>query len=571
MLFQKQIILLDNSGSMSGYDSFMRSNLKKLSSVLINSVRLFVFNSQNAEVKGKDLVDKVDKYETPNGGTQMKGVMESLLDILLECEHRDAVHILFITDGEVTDLDRAQKEAVLCLKTIVNKQLSVFVSCVAVKSSADMRAFSLLGISNNFSIFQLIRSNGYDEWYIDVIKELSGIAEKDVCVYSQSLQDCNFVHKKVIVDALVSENGKHNSVYLASMVQAFIICNFAEVQEDGFLYCKNLLKYIADMGINANTRYIWSKLNTAKMVSNKNSKEIADEFTATILDSVERADLCPTAVPSSTLKDEVITFINEHDVRVRLYTGTDQSFSNCLPMKSRDNQVFVSTNKPSIFLNIEVYHPTSPVDLEVSFGGNVHQWYIPFGVALIEGDNKYLMLSHEKCRSHKERQLSDELLFNFIIKAKPSKVSMAKPESSESSSESYDHSVLSRKKTSSKKRLYCTDIDSSNSRSCRAFSLKSASHSSQRAFGTVSSGSRKIDTIKRKMNFSPNTHVLCLSFIFVANDDMSAQPFCYTSETCVICLDALPSVTLLCNHQCICSECFSHAISSCPICRASLV
>lgn len=625
----KYFIFLDNSGSMSSYYKNVKSNLCDISDELneINPT-ILSFNSSTEEIQADSFRDKIFKNKNPNGTTYITGVIEKFLEYLTEeAELYEKIYILFITDGDVQDLREIRSLLLTCLDVIISKKISVYMSCIAINSSADMKAFSLLGILNNFSIFQLIKSkNGGGSWSTEIVKKIHEINTCDTSLYN-SIKSSDFLYNDIMVDVNITEKGKNNKVFLASLVQAFTICNFTTKEEDGFLKCKRLLKYIADLGINTKTRYIWNKLNTAKMVGNKDSNVIANEFLSTIND-VDNKEEYKKECNDDTNKEEehFISITNEHDVRIRFFVGKEKSFSTCLPITmSAQNQVAIQSKGASeLFLNIEVYHPLEPVDLEISYGDNKHRWYIPYGVSLIEGDVKYLMLAHENYKESSDCT-DEEKLFNFIVKAVPSSMTIdssidvpdsipierpipiagrapkkfkefccyKKSSSSKKSPTSFadtrfaDSSPASFAcKDSSPARFACKDssyrLQQSNEEEGFAnigepdieeFSLSS------KAFPTVSKETRKIDTVRREVTFDLNSQVLCFSFIFVsditnfANERLS--DIIYTTKECVICLNENSTIKLKCNHKCFCADCYQMFIHhpgnhNCPLCRQEL-
>lgn len=197
-------------------------------------------------------------------------------------------------------------------------------------------------------------------------------------------------------------------------------------------------------------------------------------------------------------------------------------------------------------MNIEVYHPDEPVDLEISYGKSKHRWYVPYGVSLIEGDVKYLMLAHEKL---KPANAEDEKMFDFVLKAVPSSLTsevVAPPN-------------------------HRDDFDDDDDESRSALACKSVTRQS-RAFATVSAETRQIDTIERKRQINPDAHVLCFSFLFVYDSEsfdlerlsVPIEMVYVTNE----CDDS--TVKLKCNHKCMCSLCYESYIRNtrkCPMCR----
>ena len=531
----KYFIFLDNSGSMGCYYENVKSNLYNMVDLNLNPT-ILTFDNETKELPGKNFVEKLDNYKNPDGYTLMGGVVNKFLYYLTqEANYRQKVYILFITDGVVYDLEAIKPDLLKCLDLIIFKKISVYVSCVAINTSADMKAFSILGILNNFSVFQLTKSKNGDGWSKDVVQKIQEIESCPTISYSSS----DFLYSDVMVDSNVSEQGKYNKVYLASLVQAFTICDFTPINQDGFMKCKQLLKYISDLGVNVKTRYIWNKLNTAKMVGNKDSNVIANEFISTIKDCENNDENYLTTEKD----DENTTFIsitNEHNVRIRLFIGKEKSFTKCLPISiTPQNQISIqSSGANELYLNIEVYHPSEPVDLEISFGDDKHKWFVPYGVSLIEGDTKYLMLAHEK---YKESSgcTNEEKMFNFVVKAAPSSLMIENEDCNESRDE----------------------VD---------FPLAS------KAFPTTSKEFREIDVVKRKNTFNLNTQVLCFSFIFVSDtenvENLRLSDIVYVTKECVICLDKKSTIKLICNHKCFCDTCYDHYIKNsnthkCPLCR----
>ena len=463
-----------------------------------------------------------------------------------------------------------------------------------------MKAFSLFGLLNNFSIFQLVQSKNGDNWGEQVVQKFREIETCDTRVYSSEVSPglkTRFMYSDTVVDSRVSESGLYNKVYLASLVQAFTVCNFDLTQPKGFMMCKTLLKHIVDLGIGAKTRYIWSKLNTAKMVGDKNSDVIAKEFISTISDIGDINQNCDglSSFENSDNNDNV-SITNEHNVRVRLFVGKTKSFTNCLPITiNQQNQIIIqSEGSNELYLNIEVYHPDEPVDLEISYGESKHRWYVPYGVSLIEGDVKYLMLAHEKL---KPANVEDEKMFDFVLKAVPSSLTsevvaspkvVAPPKVSRSPAMASSPAMAPPKVSRSPAMI---DYDEP---CCRFVSRKSTSRLSQasfappevarqsRAFATVSAETRQIDTIERKRQINPNAHVLCFSFLFVYDSEsfdlerLSVPiEIVYVTNECVICMDNDSTVKLKCNHKCMCSLCYKSYIRNtpnirdrkCPMCR----
>jgi hypothetical protein len=513
---------------------------------------ILTFDDITEKLPGNTFVEKLDNYKKPRGYTYMSGVVESFLEYLTEdAQMYQMVYILFITDGDVHDLQTIKNSLLTCLDVIISKKISVYVSCVAINASADMKAFSLLGILNNFSIFQLVQSNNGCNWSQSIIQKFKEIQACSTTTYNSKSE---FLYSDIMVDLNVSEQGKHNKVYLASLVQAFTICNFSKHKEDGFMKCKHLLKYITDMGINAKTRYIWNKLNTAKMVGNKDSNVIADEFLSTINDCNKNEVELDHKNESVNDESHFISITNEHDVRVRFFVGKEKSFTECLPISiTPQNQICIESSGASeLYLNIEVYHPYEPVDLEISFGDDKHKWFVPYGVSLIEGDVKYLMLAHEK---YKESSgcTNEEKLFDFIVKTVPSSMMVEEKDKEEDCNESRDEVDL---------RSY--------------YDYNKTSPVPFKVFPTTSKEIRKIDIIKRKNTFNLSTQILCFSFIFTSNVENIEKPrlsdIMHVTKECVICLDKNSTIKLICNHKCFCDACYDHYINSnndrkCPLCR----
>lgn len=591
---------MDNSGSMLSYYNNVKSNLCDISDELndINPT-ILSFNNSTEEIKADHFKDKIFKNKKPNGCTLITGVIEKFLEYLTEqATLYEKIYILFITDGDVQDLKSVRTLLLTCLDVIISKKISVFMSCIAIDSSADMKAFSLLGILNNFSIFQLIKSkDGGGSWSTEIIKKIREINECHTASYKS--KNNGFLYEDIMVDATINEQGKNNKIFLASLVQAFTISNFTTEEEDGFMKCKHLLKYIADLGINSKTRYIWNKLNTAKMVGNKDSNVIANEFLSTINDyDNEEDNKCNNNnIAINKEEEHFISITNEHNVRIRLFIGKEKSFSTCLPITmSSQNQIAIeSKGESELFLNIEVYHPSEPVDLEISYGDNKHRWYVPYGVSLIEGDVKYLMLVHE---NYKESSgcTNEEKLFNFIVKAVPSSMTINTsrdvPDSISVSPPVYRKSLASKAfnkpppptaKFSKQQpvKFACKDsnFELFESDEEEEESSRYCSKDCSKAFPTVSKETRKIDTIRREYTFNLNSQVLCFSFIFISditnftNERLSS--IIYTTKECVICLNENSAIKLKCNHKCFCADCYQMFIQhpgnhNCPLCRQEL-
>lgn len=571
----KYFIFLDNSGSMESYYTNVKNNLLQMLTLEIDPT-ILAFEDLTTELEGANLQEKLTKYHTTDKCTYMEGVVERFMNYLIDASIGQKICVLFITDGCVQDLTKITPFLLTCVDIITEKKLSVYMSCVAINSSADMKAFSLFGLLNNFSIFQLVQSKNGDNWGEQVVQKFREIETCDTCVYSSAVSPpherpssapglkTRFMYSDTVVDSRVSEGGLYNKVYLASLVQAFTVCNFDLAQPKGFMMCKTLLKHIVDLGIGAKTRYIWSKLNTAKMVGDKNSDVIAKEFISTIndindinniSDISDIGDINQNCVENS---DNNVSITNEHNVRIRLFVGKTKSFTNCLPITiNQQNQIIIqSEGSNELYLNIEVYHPDEPVDLEISYGKSKHRWYVPYGVSLIEGDVKYLMLAHEKL---KPANAEDEKMFDFVLKAVPSSLTsevVAPPNHRDDFDDDDD------------------DDESVESRSALAY--KSVTRQS-RAFATVSAETRQIDTIERKRQINPDAHVLCFSFLFVYDSEsfdlerLSVPiEMVYVTNECVICMDNDSTVKLKCNHKCMCSLCYESYIRNtrkCPMCR----
>src|SRR5574343_64289 len=619
--YTKYFIFLDNSGSMKSYYTNVKNNWLQMLTLEIDPT-ILAFEDLTTELEGANLQEKLTKYHTTDKCTYMGGVVERFMNYLIDVSIGQKICVLFITDGHVQDLTKITPFLLTCVDIITEKKLSVYMSCVAINSSADMKAFSLFGLLNNFSIFQLVQSKNGDNWGEQVVQKFREIETCDTRVYSSEVSPglkTRFMYSDTVVDSRVSESGLYNKVYLASLVQAFTVCNFDLTQPKGFMMCKTLLKHIVDLGIGAKTRYIWSKLNTAKMVGDKNSDVIAKEFISTISDIGDINQNCDglSSFENSDNNDNV-SITNEHNVRVRLFVGKTKSFTNCLPITiNQQNQIIIqSEGSNELYLNIEVYHPDEPVDLEISYGESKHRWYVPYGVSLIEGDVKYLMLAHEKLKT---ANVEDEKMFDFVLKAVPSsltsevvaspkvvappkvsrspamaspKVSrspaMAPPKVSRSPAMASSPAMAPPKVSRSPAMI---DYDEP---CCRFVSRKSTSRLSQasfappevarqsRAFATVSAETRQIDTIERKRQINPNAHVLCFSFLFVYDSEsfdlerLSVPiEIVYVTNECVICMDNDSTVKLKCNHKCMCSLCYKSYIRNtpnirdrkCPMCR----
>lgn len=617
----KYFIFLDNSGSMKSYYTNVKNNLHQMFDLSINPT-ILTFGNFTKELYGSNFQEKLINYHTTNDNTYMSGVVERFVNYLSDAPNGQKICILFITDGRVFDLEKITPFLLTCVDIIINKKLAVYMSCVAINSSADMKTFSLLGLLNNFSVFQLIQSKDGNNWGEQVVYRFKEIETCETSVYSSTPDD--FIYSDIVVDSKICEQGPYNKVYLATLVQAFTICNFNSFQEEGFMMCKKLLKYIADLGISEKTRYIWSKLNTAKMISDKDSNVIAHEFISTINDCkvtiAEPTDKQPPTDKQLPVnrEDQNISITNEHNVRVRLFVGKTKNFTECLPITiNAQNQITIqSDGLNELYLNVEVYHPSESVDLEISYGINsTHKWYIPYGVSLIEGDVKYLMLAHEKL---KPSNVSHEKTFDFIIKAVPSSLTTQTQslttfaENVPSSIDDTDTPAIlfsdmeirrhkrsrrfsRRTKTDSTETDGMTDL--TNEEGVRDFVIHKPSTSANeegsrnkivaKAFVTISKETRKIDTVKRERQINPNAHVLCFSFAFVYDSDSfeserlslpQSQQIIYITEECVICLDHKPpTIKFKCTHQCICSECYVAYVAYikanqdlnliCPLCR----
>jgi hypothetical protein len=571
----KYFIFLDNSGSMSTYYNNVKSNLKKLSDLDLTNRNLtfLTFDSDTKELPGSTFKDKLMNYKRPNGMTELKGVTICFRDYVFSAPVGQKICILFVTDGDVQDLSEITPILVDCAYTIASKKLSVYMSCVAINSSADMKAFSLLGLLNNFSVFQLVQSENGDGWGIQVLEKLKEVRDCETCIYKTESSD--YIYSGVTVDSRISEKGVFNKTFLATLVQVFTICNFTpdspfdegraglaqtknkihkrckfrliEGNVNGFSLCKRLLKYVIDLGVNAKTRYIWSKLNTAKMVGDQDSIAIANEFMSTIADSVE---VTTTEEHTDTTHNNVST-TNEHGVRIRFFVGSTKSFTSCLPIAIHNNQVVVQSGSSSeLYLNIEVYHPTEPVYVEVVYANSKHTWFVPYGVSLIEGDTNYLMIADEKLDM--SNNTNKEKIFNFLVKVVPS--SMTYPIQTSVFTDSID------------------DTDS----------LKESRRSI--AFPTVSRETREIDIVKRTRQINSDAHVLCFTFSFVYESDPDSWKamlikiplleVIFITNNCVICMENQPTIKLSCNHKCMCDTCYSRYIQqskNCPMCRASFL
>jgi len=641
----KYFIFLDNSGSMRSYYTNVKNNLKQMLTLEIDPT-ILAFEDLTTELEGANFQEKLTNYQTPTDKcTYMGGVVERFTNYLIDASVGQKICVLFITDGCVQDLTKITPFLLTCVDIIADKKLSVYMSCVAINSSADMKAFSLFGLLNNFSIFQLVQSKNGDNWGEQVVQKFREIETCDTRVYSSAVSPpgaelgrgapglkTRFMYSDTVVDSRVSESGLYNKVYLSSLVQAFTVCNFDLTQPKGFMMCKTLLKHIVDLGIGAKTRYIWSKLNTAKMVGDKNSDVIAKEFISTINDINDINNISDinqncgglSSLENSDNNDNNVSITNEHNVRVRLFVGKTKSFTNCLPITiNQQNQIIIqSEGSNELYLNIEVYHPDEPVDLEISYGKSKHRWYVPYGVSLIEGDVKYLMLAHEKL---KPANAEDEKMFDFVLKAVPSSLTseavappkvMAPPKVNtqnlfDRAMDARDcnqnslrfcrskRSCESRKSTSrladsvaplaSKSFASMTPPEPASLASKSFAPPESAPFASaapvtrqSRAFATVSAETRQIDTIERKRQINPDAHVLCFSFLFVydsENFDLERLSvpieIVYVTNECVICMDNDSTVKLKCNHKCMCSLCYESYIRNtpnirdrkCPMCR----
>jgi len=625
----KYFIFLDNSGSMASYYNNVKSNLHTMLDLSINPT-ILTFDDTTKELEGSTFQEKLANYRKPNNQTFMAGIVEHFTNYLINASDGQKICILFITDGNVNDLKKITSGLLTCVDIIINKKVSVFMSCVAINSSADMKTFSLLGLLNNFSVFQLLQSKNGDNWSEQVINKFKEIETTETTLYTTN-SNSNFIYSDIVVDSKICETGANNKVYLATLVQAFTICNFdLSEQKEGFMMCKQLLKHIADLGINQKTRYIWSKLNTAKMVGDKNSNVIANEFISTINDCNKIEEIENSTndqqkdYKEKDYKEEDynISITNEHNVRVRLFVGKTKSFTQCLPINiNNQNQIIIqSEGLNELYLNVEVYHPNEPIDIEISYGNSKHRWYIPYGVSLIEGDTKYLMLAHEKL---KQSNNNHEKMFDFIIKAVPtslctpaapiatSRIARSRLDrESDSDSDYCDRRSNNRNSNNSLNdeefgyksvksvKLAPTYVKSvklaptyiSNSHSCLddddddddfAFKSKSVKAYSAKAFATVSKETRKIDTVKRNYQINLNAHVLCFSFVFVYDLEnfeseglSAATEIVYVTKECVICMIENSTIKLKCNHQCLCDPCYSSYIKyynrsdqKCPLCR----
>jgi hypothetical protein len=638
----KYFIFLDNSGSMISYYTNVKNNLKQMLTLEINPT-ILAFENLTTELEGANFQEKLTNYQTTTNYTYMEGVVERFTNYLIDASVGQKICVLFITDGRVQDLTKITPFLLTCVDIIADKKLSVYMSCVAINSSADMKAFSLFGLLNNFSIFQLVQSKNGDNWGEQVVQKFREIETCDTRVYSPEVSPpgaelgrsapglkTRFMYSDTVVDSRVSESGLYNKVYLASLVQAFTVCNFDLTQPKGFMMCKTLLKHIVDLGIGAKTRYIWSKLNTAKMVGDKNSDVIAKEFISTINDINNISDINQNCGGLSSLEnsdnnDNNVSITNEHNVRVRLFVGKTKSFTNCLPITiNQQNQIIIqSEGSNELYLNIEVYHPDEPVDLEISYGKSKHRWYVPYGVSLIEGDVKYLMLAHEKL---KPANAEDEKMFDFVLKAVPSSLTsevvapskvvappkMAPPKKmaplkvntqnlfdrvmdardcnqnslrfceSRKLTSRFAHSVAPLASMTPPKPVSLASKSFALPESAPFASMAAPVTRQSRAFATVSAETRQIDTIERKRQINPDAHVLCFSFLFVYDSEsfdlerLSVPiEIVYVTNECVICMDNDSTVKLKCNHKCMCSLCYESYIRNtpnirdrkCPMCR----
>lgn len=593
----KYFIFLDNSGSMYTYYNNVKKNLYQIMLNLPINPTILAFGDLTKELVGSSFKEKLSNYHIGSSCTFMKGVVDQFTNYLIDAPSGKKICILFITDGEVNDLAKITPLLLACVDIIISKKLSVYVSCAAIDSSADMKTFSLLGLLNNFSVFQLIQSKDGDNWCKQVVSRFKEIETCETAVYASAPlvrgATSSFVYSDIVVDSRVSERGPYNHVYLAALVQAFTICGFgSEDKGGGFMMCKRLLKHIADLGINAKTRYVWSKLNTAKMVSDKTSSVIANELVSTINDSTCALPAEPPP-PGTTLdsspesnQDHCVSITNEHNVRIRLFVGKTKSFARSLPIAiNHQNQITVqSEGLNELYLNIEVYHPTEPVDLEISYGNFKHSWYVPYGVSLIEGDTKYLMLAHEKLNSTNN---NGEKMFDFVIKAVPQQHPQQHPKpvllneirnywDEEDDVEIGLDDIQEEGLTNDDE---CLRASPPKSLFAKAFAKMFSTTEPAKAFVTTSKEARKIDTIKREYQFPQNAHVLCFSFVFVydaesfESERLTTTQIIYLTKECVVCLAADSTVKLACNHQCLCSSCYINRPRygrKCPLCRAPM-
>jgi hypothetical protein len=572
----KYFIFLDNSGSMSSYYKNIKSQLEELSDLDLtnNNLTFLTFESKTNELAGSTFKDKLVNYKPPGGMTELKGVATRFHDYVICAPVGQKICILFVTDGDVSDLYKITPILVDCVDAIASNKLSVYMSCVAINSSADMKAFSLLGLLNNFSVFQLIQTKNGDGWGAQVFEKFKEVRDCETCIYET---ESTYIYSGITCDSRISEKGALNKVFLATLVQAFTICNFTPNAEKGFSLCKRLLKYVVDLGVNAKTRYIWSKLNTAKMVGDQDSIAIANEFMSTIADAAKVTTNNSFSEEEDTTHNNVST-TNEHNARIRFFVGSTKSFTNCLPIATHNNQVVIQSGSSNeLYLNIEVYHPTEPVYVEVAYADSKHTWFVPYGVSLIEGDTNFLMLAHEKLDANNANK---EKMFDFMIKVVPA--SLTSPISEcfrtpapvlrpvpeyrlETASINVaasidvatsidiadsiidvlrshtDHSFASRQidrptsfcddlwgrptsfcdtrddswgRRSTLKYALCDTRDDSGRRSSRG-----AARRCSKAFPTVSQETRKIDTVKRTHRINSNAHVLCFTFSFVYESD----------------------------------------------------
>lgn len=106
---------------------------------------ILAFEDLTTELEGANLQEKLTKYHTTDKCTYMGGVVERFMNYLIDVSIGQKICVLFITDGHVQDLTKITPFLLTCVDIITEKKLSVYMSCVAINSSADMKAFSLFG------------------------------------------------------------------------------------------------------------------------------------------------------------------------------------------------------------------------------------------------------------------------------------------------------------------------------------------------------------------------------------------------------------------------------------------
>jgi hypothetical protein len=229
------------------------------------------------------------------------------------------------------------------------------------------------------------------------------------------------------------------------------------------------------------------------------------------------------------------------------------------------------------------------------------------------------MLAHEKMKPGSDNH---EKMFDFVIKAVPSSLKELKPEVLKTTVEtdygnnsysSWKYVQFGNNNNSPLRFASKTETDScAANRSARSMksmksetkyqkrrddqrllskltsddddeSMKSfCSMKTAKAYATVSKETRKIDTVKREHQISSEAHVLCFSFVFVydaesfESERLSVVEIIYRTKECVICLENDSTVKLECNHQCICSTCYTGYIKNveepkCPLCRQIII